>query len=101
MSIAQVLKRPKLGKTYGDGTELDDFDDLQLDRQKEGMLKVPKGSSGSGSSGWNHGLDTGRTTIGYNTSGVSGLPNSARVGGTGIGLGRPSGGGDRELPDTP
>ncbi|KAJ9113881.1 hypothetical protein QFC19_000074 [Naganishia cerealis] len=40
------LVKPKPGVPYGDGTELDAFEDLQLDRAKEGMIKVPKGSSG-------------------------------------------------------
>ncbi|KAI0788624.1 hypothetical protein C8Q75DRAFT_769078 [Abortiporus biennis] len=40
----KVLKRPKRPKTYGDGTELDGFDDLPLDREKEGRYRVqPKG----------------------------------------------------------
>ncbi|KAI0814874.1 hypothetical protein BC629DRAFT_1588563 [Irpex lacteus] len=41
---AKVLKRPKRQRTYGDGTELDDFEDLPLDREKEGKFRVvPKG----------------------------------------------------------
>lgn len=40
----KVLKRPKRQKTYGDGTELDAFEDLPLDREKEGRYRVqPKG----------------------------------------------------------
>ncbi|KAI0094967.1 hypothetical protein BDY19DRAFT_57172 [Irpex rosettiformis] len=40
----KVLKRPKRQQTYGDGTELDAFDDLPLDREKEGKYRVvPKG----------------------------------------------------------
>lgn len=40
----KVLKRPKRQRTYGDGTELDGFDDLPLDREKEGRFRVqPKG----------------------------------------------------------
>ncbi|GJE85746.1 hypothetical protein PsYK624_018250 [Phanerochaete sordida] len=43
-SAAKVLKRPKRTRTYGDGTELDDFEDLPLDREKEGKYRVqPKG----------------------------------------------------------
>ncbi|KAJ9116937.1 hypothetical protein QFC22_004595 [Naganishia vaughanmartiniae] len=47
--IAHQLKTPRSFRPYGDGTELDTFEDLQVDRAKEGMLKVPKGSSGAGS----------------------------------------------------
>lgn len=36
----QLLRRPKKPRSYGDGTELDAFDDLQVDRQKEGTMKV-------------------------------------------------------------
>jgi len=40
----KVLKRPKRQRTYGDGTELDAFEDLPLDRDKEGRYRVqPKG----------------------------------------------------------
>ena len=40
----KVLKRPKRPKTYGDGTELDNIEDLPLDREKEGRFRVqPKG----------------------------------------------------------
>ncbi|KAI0080270.1 hypothetical protein K474DRAFT_298187 [Panus rudis PR-1116 ss-1] len=40
----KVLKRPKRTRTYGDGTELDGFEDLPLDREKEGRYRVqPKG----------------------------------------------------------
>ncbi|KAJ3569428.1 hypothetical protein NP233_g5061 [Leucocoprinus birnbaumii] len=40
----KVLKRPKRQKTYGDGTELDAFDDLPTDRDKETRYRVtPKG----------------------------------------------------------
>jgi hypothetical protein len=37
---AQVLRRPKKPRSYGDGTELDAFDDLRVDRQKESTMKV-------------------------------------------------------------
>ncbi|KAI0694870.1 hypothetical protein BC835DRAFT_991083 [Cytidiella melzeri] len=41
---AKVLKRPKRQRTYGDGTELDAFEDLPLNRDKEGKYRVqPKG----------------------------------------------------------
>ena len=36
----KVLKRPKRPKLYGDGTELDNFDDLPLDGDKELMFRV-------------------------------------------------------------
>lgn len=36
----QILAQPKRGRSYGDGTELDAFDDLQVDRQAEGTSKV-------------------------------------------------------------
>ena len=37
---AKILKRPKRQRTYGDGTELDGFEDLPLDREKEGRYRV-------------------------------------------------------------
>lgn len=41
---AKVLRKPKRQRTYGDGTELDDFEDLPLDREKEGRYRVqPRG----------------------------------------------------------
>ncbi|KAG5647614.1 hypothetical protein DXG03_008967 [Asterophora parasitica] len=40
----RLLRRPKRQRTYGDGTELDAFDDLPTDRDKEGKFRVlPKG----------------------------------------------------------
>ncbi|EPQ60544.1 hypothetical protein GLOTRDRAFT_109003 [Gloeophyllum trabeum ATCC 11539] len=43
-SAPKVLKRPKRQRTYGDGTELDNFDDLPTDRDKEMRYRVqPKG----------------------------------------------------------
>ncbi|KAI0756689.1 hypothetical protein C8Q80DRAFT_1116102 [Daedaleopsis nitida] len=43
-SAPKVLKKPKRQRTYGDGTELDAFDDLPTDREKEGQYRVqPKG----------------------------------------------------------
>ncbi|RPD64889.1 hypothetical protein L227DRAFT_495301 [Lentinus tigrinus ALCF2SS1-6] len=43
-SAPKVLKKPKRQRTYGDGTELDGFDDLPTDREKEGQYRVqPKG----------------------------------------------------------
>lgn len=40
----KILKRPKRQKTYGDGTELDGFEDLPTDRDKETRYRVqPKG----------------------------------------------------------
>ncbi|KAI0639722.1 hypothetical protein C8Q77DRAFT_1185439 [Trametes polyzona] len=40
----KVLKKPKRQRTYGDGTELDAFEDLPTDRDKEGKYRVqPKG----------------------------------------------------------
>ncbi|KAH9937157.1 uncharacterized protein B0H18DRAFT_1081422 [Fomitopsis serialis] len=40
----KVMKRPKRQRTYGDGAELDGFDDLPLDRDKEEQFRVePKG----------------------------------------------------------
>ncbi|KAI0660394.1 hypothetical protein C8Q70DRAFT_1132074 [Cubamyces menziesii] len=43
-SAPKVLKKPKRQRTYGDGTELDGFDDLPTDRDKEGKYRVqPKG----------------------------------------------------------
>lgn len=43
-SLPKLLKKPKRLRTYGDGTELDAFDDLPLDQDKEGRFRVhPKG----------------------------------------------------------
>ncbi|KAI0307928.1 hypothetical protein B0F90DRAFT_1678605 [Multifurca ochricompacta] len=40
----KVLKKPKRQRLYGDGTELDAFDDLPTDRDKESQYRVhPKG----------------------------------------------------------
>ncbi|KAJ7275168.1 hypothetical protein B0H12DRAFT_1041720 [Mycena haematopus] len=40
----RVLRRPKRQRLYGDGTELDGFDDLPTDRDKESRYRVqPKG----------------------------------------------------------
>ncbi|KAK7064328.1 NRDE-2, necessary for RNA interference-domain-containing protein [Favolaschia claudopus] len=40
----RVLRRPKRQRLYGDGTELDAFDDLPTDRDKESRFRVqPKG----------------------------------------------------------
>ncbi|TFY82823.1 hypothetical protein EWM64_g1193 [Hericium alpestre] len=40
----KVMRKPKRQRTYGDGTELDDFDDLPTDRDKESQYRVqPKG----------------------------------------------------------
>ena len=44
MPAPKVMKRPKRQRTYGDGAELDGFDDLPLDRDKEERYRVePKG----------------------------------------------------------
>lgn len=44
MAAPKVLRKPKRQRMYGDGTELDAFDDLPLDRDKEGRYRVqPKG----------------------------------------------------------
>ncbi|KAI6104061.1 hypothetical protein EDD16DRAFT_1750304 [Pisolithus croceorrhizus] len=41
-SIApKLLRRPKRQRTYGDGTELDGFDDLPTDREKECKFRAP------------------------------------------------------------
>lgn len=41
---SKVLRKPKRVRTYGDGTELDAFDDLPTDRDKESRFRVqPKG----------------------------------------------------------
>ncbi|KAF9229151.1 hypothetical protein BS17DRAFT_792136 [Gyrodon lividus] len=45
-SAPKLLRRPKRQRTYGDGTELDGFDDLPTDREKEGKFRVqPKATS--------------------------------------------------------
>jgi hypothetical protein len=78
MTIAHVLRRPKTTRTYGDGTELDVFDDLVVDRSKESFM--PSSRSGSGSMA-SH----------ASSSYISGLPNSANTNASGgLGLGRPS-----------
>ncbi|KAG5636351.1 hypothetical protein H0H81_008347 [Sphagnurus paluster] len=42
--VPKLLRRPKRQRTYGDGTELDEIDDLPTDRDKEGRFRVqPKG----------------------------------------------------------
>jgi len=74
MTIAQVLKKPKTVRTYGDGTELDLFDDLVVDRTKEKSGSLPR---------------SGLTSQTHNTSYISGLPNGVNVS-TGLSLGRPS-----------
>ncbi|KAK7468764.1 hypothetical protein VKT23_003265 [Stygiomarasmius scandens] len=43
-SVPRILRKPKRQRTYGDGTELDGFDDLPTDRDKESRFHVqPKG----------------------------------------------------------
>ena len=45
----KLLRRPKRQRTYGDGTELDGFEDLPTDREKEGKFRVqPKTTSRGG-----------------------------------------------------
>ncbi|KAG1757704.1 hypothetical protein EDB19DRAFT_1658629 [Suillus lakei] len=45
-SAPKLLRRPKRQRTYGDGTELDAFDDLPTDRDKEGKFRVqPKATN--------------------------------------------------------
>ncbi|KAL0579361.1 hypothetical protein V5O48_002637 [Marasmius crinis-equi] len=40
----KVLRKPRRARTYGDGTELDNIDDLPTDRDKESRFRVqPKG----------------------------------------------------------
>ena len=40
----KILRKPKRAKAYGDGTELDGFDDLPTDSHKESQYRVtPKG----------------------------------------------------------
>ena len=47
----KVLKRPKRPKVFGDGTELDGFDDLPLDGDKETRFRIqPKGTRVPGAS---------------------------------------------------
>ncbi|KAI0778497.1 hypothetical protein BD413DRAFT_609101 [Trametes elegans] len=44
IAAPKVMKKPKRQRTYGDGTELDGFDDLPTDREQEGKYRVqPKG----------------------------------------------------------
>lgn len=75
LNVAQMLKKPKGAKTYGDGTELDAFDDLTIDRSRESGMGTIRGSNSGGSSRGQQGT--------Y----ISGLPNGAA--GPSLGLGRP------------
>lgn len=48
-SAPKLLRRPKRQRTYGDGTELDAFEDLPTDREKEVRFRVqPKATSRGG-----------------------------------------------------
>lgn len=48
-SAPKLLRRPKRHRTYGDGTELDAFEDLPTDRDKEVRFRVqPKSTSRGG-----------------------------------------------------
>ncbi|KAG9314261.1 hypothetical protein JVU11DRAFT_5049 [Chiua virens] len=48
-SAPKLLRRPKRQRMYGDGTELDAFEDLPTDRDKEGKFRVqPKASNRGG-----------------------------------------------------
>ncbi|KAH7885896.1 hypothetical protein F5I97DRAFT_1810049 [Phlebopus sp. FC_14] len=48
VSAPKLLRRPKRQRTYGDGTELDTFDDLPTDREKERKFRVqPKSANRS------------------------------------------------------
>lgn len=40
LPVAKVLRRPKRQRTFGDGTELDGFEDLPTDLGKEGRFRV-------------------------------------------------------------
>lgn len=42
--IDNKLRKSTGFRSYGDGTELDGIEDLQVDRAKEGMVKLPKGT---------------------------------------------------------
>ena len=46
--IGDKLRKSVGLRSYGDGTELDGIEDLQVDRAKEGMFKLPKGASFAG-----------------------------------------------------
>jgi hypothetical protein len=46
-SAPKVLKKPKRQRLYGDGTELDAFDDLPTDRDKESKYRVQPRGHGS------------------------------------------------------
>lgn len=48
-SAPKLLRRPKRQRTYGDGTELDAFDDLPTDRDKEGRFRVQPKATNRGS----------------------------------------------------
>lgn len=48
-SAPKLLRRPKRQRTYGDGTELDGFEDLPTDRDKEVKFRIqPKATSRGG-----------------------------------------------------
>ncbi|KAH7104614.1 hypothetical protein BKA62DRAFT_767674 [Auriculariales sp. MPI-PUGE-AT-0066] len=45
LGVARPLRKPKRAKVYGDGTELDKFEDLPTDREKERKYRVPPKSA--------------------------------------------------------
>ncbi|GHJ86410.1 hypothetical protein NliqN6_2812 [Naganishia liquefaciens] len=88
LPISNKLRKLVGLKSYGDGTELDGIEDLQVDRTKEGMVKQPKETSSSV-----HG-SIGRSAGQHLGLGVHG--SIGRFAGQHLGLGRPS-----RLPQTP
>lgn len=48
--VTSRLRKPHAARAYGDGTELDEIEDLQVDRAKEGMVTLPVGGCRSAGS---------------------------------------------------
>ncbi|KAG6818043.1 hypothetical protein H0H87_009198 [Tephrocybe sp. NHM501043] len=63
-AVPKVLRRPKRQRLFGDGTELDGFEDLPTDRDKEGKFRVqPKGYGNRAPSGASSSKSSDKGTI--------------------------------------
>lgn len=49
-SATSRLRKPHMARAYGDGTELDGIEDLQVDRAKEGLATLPVRTRSAGNS---------------------------------------------------
>ncbi|KAF5374820.1 hypothetical protein D9758_000402 [Tetrapyrgos nigripes] len=77
-SAPRTLKRPKRARTYGDGTELDGFDDLPTDRDQESRFHVqPKGYGNRIPGGTYTPKPTDRGTIRKKRRDISGASDSS------------------------